>query len=163
MYGFSRQEFIGQYPTIFIHQDSLHQFTKYVQAVQSQGGYVAQQVHKRRDGSKFYVELSGAIYKDHGRSVLLSIIRDVSHRVHSEQMLQQRVEARTHEQSTLLEISQTLASALELRPGLILDQLRMIIDYTLGGLFKLEGLTLAALAVRGSTKTKTGYALPHPT
>ena len=154
MYGFARQEFIGQQSSILIHQESLHQFTKYVQAVQSQGGYVAQQVHQRRDGSKFYVELSGAFYIDHGRSVLLSIIRDVSHRVHSEQMLQQRVEARTHEQSTLLEISQTLASALELRPGLILDQLRMIIDYTLGGLFKLEGLTLAALAVRGPQKLK---------
>jgi signal transduction histidine kinase len=59
------------------------------------------------------------------------------------------VEARTREQSTLLEISQTLASALELQPGLILDQLRVIIDYTHAGLFKLEDSTLAALAVRG--------------
>ena len=154
MYGFDRQEFIGKHPTIFIHQDSLHQFTKYVQAVQSQGLYVAQQVHQHRDGSKFYVELSGAFFIEQGRPVLLSIIRDVSHRVRSEQMLQHRVEARTYEQSTLLEISQTLASALELRPGLILDQLRMIIDYTLGGLFKLEGLTLAALAVRGPQRLK---------
>jgi signal transduction histidine kinase len=48
-----------------------------------------------------------------------------------------------------LEISQTLASALELQPGLILDQLRVIIDYTQAGLFKLEDSTLAALAVRG--------------
>jgi signal transduction histidine kinase len=59
------------------------------------------------------------------------------------------VEARTREQSTLLEISQTLASALELQPGLILDQLRVIIDYSHAGLFKMEGSTLAALAVRG--------------
>ena len=59
------------------------------------------------------------------------------------------MEARTREQSTLLEISQTLASALELQPGLILDQLRVIIDYTHAGLFKLEDSTLAALAVRG--------------
>jgi signal transduction histidine kinase len=49
----------------------------------------------------------------------------------------------------LLEISQTLASALELQPGLILDQLRVIIDYTHAGLFKLENSTLTALAVRG--------------
>jgi len=59
------------------------------------------------------------------------------------------VEARTREQSTLLEISQTLASALKLQPGLILDQLRVIIDYSHAGLFKLEDSTLAALAVRG--------------
>jgi signal transduction histidine kinase len=59
------------------------------------------------------------------------------------------MEARNREQSTLLEISQTLASALELQPGLILDQLRVIIDYTHAGLFKLEDSTLSALAVRG--------------
>jgi signal transduction histidine kinase len=59
------------------------------------------------------------------------------------------VEARTREQSTLLEVSQTLASALELQPGLILDQLRVIIDYSHAGLFRLEDSTLAALAVRG--------------
>jgi hypothetical protein len=40
----------------------------------------------------------------------------------------QRVEARTLEQSTLLEVSQTLASELELKPDLILDQLRVILE-----------------------------------
>ena len=149
MYGYARHDFIGLHPISFIHPDSSNQYTKYVQAVQSQGVYVAQQVHLRRDGSKFYVELSGSVYTDQGRSVLLSVVRDVSQRVQSEQLLQQRVEARTREQSTLLEISQTLASVLELQPGLILDQLRVIIDYTHGGLFKLEDSTLTALAVRG--------------
>jgi GAF domain-containing protein len=59
------------------------------------------------------------------------------------------VKARTREQSTLLEISQTLASALELKPGLILDQLRVIIEYTHAVLFSLEESDLVALAVRG--------------
>jgi two-component system nitrate/nitrite sensor histidine kinase NarX len=149
MYGYARHEFIGLHPTRFIHPDSSHQFTRYVQAVQSQGVNVALQVHRRQDGYQFYVELSGTIYIDQGRSYLLSVVRDVSQRVHAEQLLKQRVEARTREQSTLLEISQTLASALELQPGLILDQLRVIIDYTHAGLFKLEDSTLTALAVRG--------------
>ncbi len=149
MYGYARDEFIGLHPTSFIHPDSSHQFTKYVQAVQSQGVNVAQQVHMRRDGSQFNIELSGTVYTNQGRAYLLNAVRDVSQRVSEEQMLQQRVEARTREQSTLLEISQTLASALELQPGLILDQLRVIIDYTHAGLFKLEDSTLAALAMRG--------------
>ncbi len=149
MYGYARDEFIGQHLTRFIHPDSSHLFTKYVQAVQSHGAYLALQVHMRRDGSLFYVELSGSVYTVQGRSYLLSVIRDVTQRVHSEQLLQQRVEAHTREQSTLLEISQTLASALELQPRLILDQLRMIIDYTHAGLFKLDNSTLTALAVRG--------------
>jgi PAS domain S-box-containing protein len=149
MYGYATDEFIGQPLTSIIHPDGSNQFTKYIQAVQSQGVSIAQQVHMRRDGSPFYVELSGTVYMDQGRAYLLSIIRDVSQRVHSEQLLQERVEAHTREQSTLLEISQTLASALELKPGLILDQLRVIIDYTHAGLFTLDDSTLTALAMRG--------------
>jgi PAS domain S-box-containing protein len=149
MYGYEHDEFIGQLPANFMLPDSSHQFAEYVQAVQSEGASVAQQVHLRHDGSPFHVELSGSTYPNQGRSFLLSIVRNVSQRVQAEQLLQQRVEERTREQSTLLEISQTLASALELQTGLILDQLRVIIDFTHGGLFKLEDSTLVALAVRG--------------
>ncbi len=67
---------------------------------------------------------------------------------------QLQIEARMREQSILLEISQTLASALELKPGLILDQLHVIVDYTHAALFGLKALTLAALAVRGSQQLK---------
>ena len=67
---------------------------------------------------------------------------------------QSQMEARMREQSTLLEISQTLASALELKPGLILDQLRVIVEYTHAVLFALEDLTLVTLAVRGSQRLK---------
>ena len=63
---------------------------------------------------------------------------------------QSEMEAHQREQSTLLEISQTLASALELRPDLILEQLRVIMEYTHATLFALEELTLVTLAVRGS-------------
>lgn len=63
---------------------------------------------------------------------------------------QLQMAARKREQATLLAISQTLASALELKPGLILDQLRVIIDYTHAALFALEDHTLITLAVRGS-------------
>lgn len=149
MYGYAREEFIGLHPTHFIHPDSHELFRAYVQAIQSKGRSEALEVHLHRDGALFFVELHGTAFPYQGKSCLLSVVRDVSQRVHAEHVLQQRGEARTREQSTLLEISQTLASALELQPGLILDQLRVIIDYTQAGLFKLEDSTLAALAVRG--------------
>ncbi len=159
MYGHASETFLGQPLHSFVHPDSSHQFTRYVQAVQAAGISVAQQIHLRQDGSSFHVELNGTVLTDQGHSYLLSIVRDVSQRVHGEQLLQQHVEARTREQSTLLEISQTLGSALELQPGLILDQLRVIIDYTHAGLFKLEGPTLVALAVRGSQALE--QAMPY--
>jgi PAS domain S-box-containing protein len=149
LYGYEHDEFIDQLPASFMRPDSSHQFAKYVQAVQSEGVSVAQQVHLRQDGSPFHAELNGSILVDQGCAYLLSVVRDISQRVQAEQLLQQRVEERNREQSTLLEISQTLASALELQPDLILDQMRVIIDYTLAGLFKLEDSTLVTMVVRG--------------
>jgi signal transduction histidine kinase len=67
---------------------------------------------------------------------------------------QSQMEAHMREQTTLLEISQTLASALELKPGLILDQMRVIIEYTHAVLFVREDLTLVTLAVRGPQQWK---------
>lgn len=64
-----------------------------------------------------------------------------------ERQLQMATQKR--EQSTLLAISRTLAAALELNPSLILDQLRMIIDYTHAVLFLLQDHTLITLAVQG--------------
>ncbi len=149
IYGYTRDEFIGLHPSQFIHVDSSHLFTNFVQTVQSQSTAKTIQKHIRRDGAQFHVEQSGSLFTEAGGSYLLSVVHDISQRVKDEQLLKERVEARTREQSTLLEISQTLASALELQPGLILDQLRVIIDYTLAGLFKLEDSSMAALSVRG--------------
>ena len=60
------------------------------------------------------------------------------------------LEQKVREQATLLTISHTLASTLELQPGLILDQLREIIAYTYGGLFAVEGSALVSLELRGT-------------
>jgi signal transduction histidine kinase len=117
---------------------------------QSDGVFDIQTLDVRRDGSTFYAAWRGTTFTYQGRRCLLNIVRDVSKRVQIEQLLQERVEIRTHEQATLLEISHTLASTLELQPGLILDQLRKIIEYTHGGLFTLEGSSLVTLALRGT-------------
>ncbi len=71
-----------------------------------------------------------------------------------DQARQSQMETLKREQATLLEISQTLASALALEPGLILDQLRVIVKYTYAVLFALEDLTLVTLAVQGPQSLK---------
>ncbi len=149
MHGYTRAEFIGLHPTASIHPNHQHVFSDYLQAVQAGGIFEGQGIHVRRDGSTFFVELRGMAFTYQGRSCLLSIIRDVSVLFDAEQLLRQQV-VRTHEQATLLEISHTLASTLELQPGLILDQLHKIIEYTQAGLFELEDSTLIALALRGT-------------
>ncbi len=69
----------------------------------------------------------------------------------SYEQLEQRVQERTRELSSLLEISHTMASTLQLKPllGLILDQLKLVIDYTGSSILTVEGDALVFLDHRG--------------
>ena len=60
------------------------------------------------------------------------MVRDITEQVQAYQLLEQRVEERMRELSTLLEISHNVASTIELRPllALVLDQLKVVADYT---------------------------------
>lgn len=150
MHGYVREEFIGLPLTAFIHPDSQLIFNEYIRAFQSGGAVEARIVHLRQDGATFDAEWRVAMFNYQSRPCLLGNIRDVSNKMQAEQRLTQRVETRSHEQATLLNISHTLASTLELQPELILDQLREIIEYNHAGLFSLEKSTLVTLAMRGT-------------
>jgi GAF domain-containing protein len=65
--------------------------------------------------------------------------------------LEQRVDERTRELSSLLEISRTVASTLQLKPllGLILDQLKTVVDYSGASILTVEGEDLVFLDHRG--------------
>ena len=69
----------------------------------------------------------------------------------SYEQLEQRVAERTRELSSLLEISHTVASTLHLKPllGLILDQLKLVIDSTGSSILTVEGEELVFLDHRG--------------
>ncbi len=162
LYGCTRQDLINLPPTTFMPPASYAQFVGWLQAVQEDSAFVGTAVHLRLDGVPFTVEMrgTGCIYGE--RLCLLSVVRDVSAGVQAERLLRQQVTVQTHEQSTLLEISQTLASAIELKPELILDQLRVIIEYTHAVLFALKDLELVALAVRGSQRLEETLPLHIP-
>lgn len=150
LHGYMQNELIGQELTKFIQPDCLNEFNKSLKAFKSEGVFDTQVKHLRRDGSAFHVEWRGTKYIFQDRPCLLCVIRDVSSRILEEQSLRQIVDIHNHEQATLLEISHTLASTLELQPGLILDQLREIINYTNAGIFAFENSSMLSLALRGS-------------
>ena len=149
MHGYSRQEFIGLPAAQYVRPDSLRLLTKSLQVVESGGTFESPAIHVRRDGSPFYVEVRRTAFTYRAKPCVLSIVRDVSKQVRVEQLLRQQAEVRQREQSTLLDISHTLASTLKLKPDLILDQLRAIIKYRHAALFVLEDSALVAVALRG--------------
>jgi signal transduction histidine kinase len=72
----------------------------------------------------------------------------------SERELERRVEERTRELSTLLKVSHTITTTLELESllGLILGQLKEVVDYRLASISALEGDMLVLLEQRGSAE-----------
>ncbi len=79
-------------------------------------------------------------------------VTDTTERAQAMQLLEQRVQERTRELSALLEVSNNVASTLELEPllDLILDQLGTMVDYADSSLLVLEGDELVTVGYRGS-------------
>ena len=150
MHGYTRQEFIGLNPAVFMLAENYVVFREHVRTAEPGRILESLITHLRRDGSPFQAEVRRSVINYRGRPCLLSVIRDVSQRIQTEKILSAQIEARVREQATLLNISHTLASTLEFQPGLILDQLREIIEYTHGGLFVLQDSTLVTLSMRGT-------------
>ncbi|MEO5886072.1 MAG: histidine kinase [Anaerolineales bacterium] len=159
MHGYTRQEFIGLRPGVFMLPESHGLFREHSRAAEPGGLFESLAVHLHRDGSPFHAEVRSSALNFRGRLCLLSVIRDVSQRIQTEKILNGQIVARMREQGTLLAISHTLASTLELQPGLILDQLREIIEYTHGGLFALEDSTLITLTMRGTPQLEQSSPL----
>ena len=150
MHGYTHGEFIGLNPAVYMLPENLALFKEQSQPAVWGDVFEASIVHLHKDGSRFHVEVRRSTILFRGRPCLLSLIRDVSQRIRTEKNLGKRIESQMREQATLLAISHTLASTLEFRPGLILDQLREIIAYTHCGLFTLEDSTLVTQALRGT-------------
>jgi PAS domain S-box-containing protein len=131
MHGYTYEEFMSLHPTQFIHLDSHPLFGEYLETVKAGRPFQARAVDIRKDGTPFPVEVHGTTFTYKSRPHGLAVVRDISEQVQAQQLLEQRVEDRTRELSTLLEVSHNVASTIELRPllGLILDQLQEIVHY----------------------------------
>jgi PAS domain S-box-containing protein len=150
IHGYTRQEFIGLNPEAFMPPESHALFKEDVRMAEPGRVFESLIIHKRHNGTTFYTEVRRSAIHYRGRPCLLSVIRDVSKRIQTEKILGRQIEVQMHEQATLLAISHTLASTIEFQPGLILEQLREIIEYTHCGLFTLADSTLVTLAMRGN-------------
>lgn len=161
MHGYSHEEFIGMHPSQIIHADFHHQFGEYFERVQREGSVQTEAVALHKDGTPFHIAVHGTPIMYKGKPRLLAVIRDITERVEAFQLLEQRVRERTRELSTLLGVSHTVASTLELEPllGLILDQLKFVAEYTGATIFTVEGSDATILAYRGPASDQQALGL----
>jgi transcriptional regulator with GAF, ATPase, and Fis domain len=110
---------------------------------------------------------------EHGRGVrdaagqivaLEGFVTDITERVATQQLLEQRVAERTRELSTLLEVSHNIASTLELEPLLsqVLDQLQAVVAYDGASILVLEGDELQLAAYQGPIPLEAVRGLRFP-
>lgn len=147
MHGYPRKEMIGTDLTTLIHTDDLPYFNEKLKDFQSEVEFEIQTRHICKDGSTFYSEWRGTASSFQNRPVLLGVFRDITKSFEEDRQLHQHVENHALEQEKLLEISHTLASSLEFQPGLILEKLREILKFDLGGLFVFKNSSLVSLII----------------
>ncbi|MEW5867649.1 MAG: ATP-binding protein [Chloroflexota bacterium] len=102
----------------------------------------------RQDGSRRCIRERYSKSQMHGIYWTFVVTSDITERVQAYQNLEQAVMDRTHELSTVLDISKKIASTLELEPllYLILEQIQSIIPYTGAAIYTLEDGKLKAVA-----------------
>ena len=95
---------------------------------------------KGKDGERRCIREHYSAVQSQDSNRLFIVTSDVTERAQAYQTLEQAVSDRTRELSTVLDISQRIASTLELEPllNLILDQIASIIPYSGAAIYTLE-------------------------
>src|SRR5512146_354429 len=78
MHGYTRQEFIGLNPAVFMLPESHVLFMEQVRAAEPGSVFESIIVHLHKDGSPFHAEVRRSVIQYRGQRCLLSVIRDVS-------------------------------------------------------------------------------------
>ena len=163
MHGHTYEEILGLYPTAFIHPDSLSLVAETLSTLQAGGQYHTRGMALRKDGISFHAEAHVTIFTYRGKPHILSVVRDITEQIQAQQLLEQRVEERTRELSTLLEISHNVTSTLELKSllGLILEHLKVVADYDGATVTIVEGEHLVIIDYRGTEReSMLGWRFP---
>jgi PAS domain S-box-containing protein len=154
MHGYTRREFVGMQPTAFIAPEYHEAFERYMEAARDGRSFRMHAIDVRKDGSLLHVEIHGSTIAYSGQTYVLGVVRDIDERVAYYRELERRVQLRTQELTTLLDIAQSVVSTLDLQPLLhtILDQLKTVVDYTGAAIIARHGDTLSLLDYRGPAR-----------
>ncbi|MCK6626257.1 MAG: PAS domain S-box protein [Anaerolineae bacterium] len=154
LYGYSAEEVKGRSVALLVPPDRPNELSKILEKLK-QGQRIEQYetVRVRKDGRHIDVAVTISPIKDGNGKITgaSTIAQDITERKARASALEQRVEERTREFATLLEVAHNLASTLDMERllGLILDQLKIVVDCFGATIYKAEGEALIALAHRG--------------
>ncbi len=167
MHGYTRDEFLGINPEAFIHPDSLPLLAEYQEAIRHGRDFHAQAQDVRKDGTVFDVDVVGTGFDYRGKKYLAAVVRDISDQVEAERerraaqqalleaqaTLEQRVDERTRELSSLLDVSRAVLSTLDLDQIFerVMDEVANVLPYSGCSVSILDGHELEIVATRNRT------------
>jgi PAS domain S-box-containing protein len=150
MMGYAAAELIGSDPVLLAPQQE-RQRVRRAHAASLHGAQAQETVTVvRKDGSALMVELRVSPLRYRGLRHGLVVVRDVTERLRAVDLLERRVAERTHELETLLEVARNVASTLDLSAllGVVLDQLKEVVDHDGAAIMILEGHEFVILESR---------------
>ena len=157
MCGQSPEGIVGLQMTTLIHPTYHQRFKMLLESVEAGEPLTMQAEALWQDGTSFHVEIQGSQFSYAGQPHLLAVIRDVTEHVRTEQLLEQHVEKRTEELTTLLRVSQQMTSTLDFDELLeqVLTEMERVMKCTAAGVLTLEDGQLRAVCYRGPASQET--------
>jgi PAS domain S-box-containing protein len=92
IYGYSKEEFTGLHASQLVHPEYRHRFEQFIETVQTGQRASVETMDVRKDGTRFHTEVNGTTLEYSGKKHLLTIIRDVTERKRTEQILKESEE-----------------------------------------------------------------------
>ena len=92
IYGYSKEEFIGIPVSQLVHPEYHHRFKQFIETAQSGQRASVETMDVRKEGTRFHTEVNGTTLEYSGKKHLLTIIRDVTERKRTEQILKESEE-----------------------------------------------------------------------
>ena len=121
---------------------------------------------QRKDGSLLHtINAPAPVFDEQGRfSRSIVVVTDISEQVQASQLLEQRVAERTHELSTLLEVSHVVVGDLELKSllALILDKLKLVVNFSGAAIFSIPDRSLISPDFQFQVDAKVAAELAKP-
>lgn len=144
--GYSEGEMLERKIHEFVVEDHQEKIKQQLDSVKSGINQVSSITWYRVDGEFFHSQLSLAgVYGEDGTfQSAIFIVTDISEQIQISELLEKRVMERTHELTSLLEVSKRISGTLELEPllELVFNTLNSVINFSGASFFGLEG-TLA--------------------
>ncbi|MEZ4503926.1 MAG: PAS domain S-box protein [Dehalococcoidia bacterium] len=151
MHGYTKEEFLNLPSGGHVHPDFRERRMRFQETVRAGQATSVRAVDIRKDGSSFDVDVRGVPFEYRGEPHVLTVLRDVTAEVRQEQTLEERVEERTRELQLLLDVSQNVASTLDIErlATRILEQLRAAIAFDGAAVLLVEGVGIRILEAYG--------------